>query len=213
MNILKTLALVVSLSVPGLLHAAAAHVQSTGISSAGGLPVASLGKTFNSSVTAGSAILIGAICDTNLCTGASIFSDDQGGAYTRIVQTGDTALGRALNVAGGSTTVTLTPDSPDFIGFGISEFSGVATSSADDGSNSGTGTSTSAASGSITTTAAGVRYAVMNINAAQSITESGWSVAYEDESWSAIVAQPARWPRLQSSRSPHPLRSRSACKR
>jgi hypothetical protein len=134
---------------------AVAVVQSANIESSGA--VASLSKAFTSNIGSGSpAVVVGALSDGNKATGAGIFSDNNSGSYTRIVQTGDVALGRALAHAAGATTVTYTPDSgTDYCGLGIMEVSGLH-ATPDDGSTTRSATDTTPRTNAITTTANGI---------------------------------------------------------
>lgn len=134
---------------------AVAVVQSTSLESSGA--VASLSKAFTSNVTATNAVLVGVLSDGGKATGSGIFSDNNSGSYSRIVQNGgDVSLGRALNHAAGATTVTYTPDSgSDFCGIGILEASGLDTTP-DDGSTTRSETAAVPRTNAITTTADGI---------------------------------------------------------
>ena len=91
----------------------------------------------------------------------------------------DTFIDRALNISAGAKTITFTPTSgtPDWGGC-LCEFSGVATSSADDGSNSASGaTQTTADPGAATTTATDLIFAFCGYGGG-TITENAGGEGY-----------------------------------
>ncbi len=174
---------------------AVAHVQSTGAQSVGS--VASLVKAFTSSVTAGNAIAVGGVANTN-SLGTNAVSDTLSNSYTRgllnnavAAGRGETAVYYALNVTGGACTVTIDPAGSDFVCLGISEFSGVATASAADGTGTASANSGTYTVSSYTPTDDGVAVGVATQNeGGTTFTESN-SLAYENEN--ATNAMPISW--------------------
>lgn len=180
------IALTLGLASPGF--AAVAHVQSTFPTAAG--PVASLSKAFTSNITAGNTIVVGGICfGSGSCDAAdNVWSDSRSQTYnTQKAQGGRATVAFSSNAAAGATTVTLTPQVPDFIGFGISEFSGVNASPID--ATAGTNTTGANATVNITSTTDGLIYGALNLeDSGGTITVgSGYNQVWEDESFSAVA--------------------------
>lgn len=145
--------------------------QAPSIESSGA--VASLSKAFTSNITAGDAVFAGVMSDGGKATGAGIFSDNNGGSYTRIVQNGgDVALGRALNHNTGATTVTYTPDSGnDYCALALAEVYGLHTAP-DDGSNTRSETTSTPRTDVVTTTANGIIFGAFSRHFAGTTTNS-----------------------------------------
>ena len=165
----------------------AATVQIDGIHSTG--MVASVSIAFDVDVTAGNAVLVGANSYYNNTIENGDITDGLGNTYTEQIEIRDgthfesAAVYAALNITGGACTVTLDSGATsDWMNLGITEVSGLATSSAGDGSNSGDGNSTTAASGSVTPTTSGIAIAALGSNTSDSIsTPSGFTLIYENE--------------------------------
>lgn len=132
---------------------AGAWVQGSGTQTGFG---GAAGIAFGSAVTAGNAIVVA--CSMATGTATASISDNQGNSYTLVGGAAFDAPGPirmylwvAANVAGGSTTVTITPSTSIVKQIHLAEVSGLATSSPIDQSATGSGSSVT----SVTTSATG----------------------------------------------------------
>lgn len=111
--------------------------------------------SFDASVGAGNLLVLGIYTDSS----ATItVSDNRGNTWNLVYNTVVSGIGRiafyyAQNVAAGSTTVTVTQTGA-FTGLVVAEYSGIATTSSFDQTNSGSAVSSSPSSGNVTTTQA-----------------------------------------------------------
>lgn len=161
-----------------------AYVQGTGITGSG----TSLSKAFVSNVTGGNFIAVAiSVYNAVFANAITSVTDNLGNTYVLDVSkssfgpTLSMGIYRALNITGGACTVTVNCNGAQYLTFGIAEFSGVATVSALDVTNSANGTSTTPSVG-LTTTDTDVILGVESQNATGSITEgSGYSLIYEYE--------------------------------
>lgn len=173
----------------------ATHVQSTGVQSSGA--VASQGKAFASNVTAGNAIVCQIAWFKNSAGAVAIstVADGIGNSLAAFpsaqrTSTADTHaacdIWYKVNIAGGASTITVTPNASSFTSFTITEASGLATSSAEDTRSSAEGSSAAPACGAFTTASAGITFGVVTHTGADTaITENtggGYSLAFEAES-------------------------------
>jgi len=145
---------------PGALQGTA-HVQQAANSDVSGATYTSFTASFTYPTTSGNAVILGVTFgNTNPTITAT---DNEGNSYTVAQQTYDaghnqgTAILYALNIHGGSShTVTINfSTAVAYLGLGINEYTGLATSSALDGVAGHTGSGTTLSSGTVTTTANG----------------------------------------------------------
>lgn len=147
------------------------YVQGTGLQSEGS--VASLAKAFDSNVTAGNLILVGA---STYNSDPNTVTDGLANSYTRdVIENASlrkTAIFSSPDITGGACTVTLNPVASTYLGVVISEFSGAATSSVLDDSATGRDTSTDIDTGNIVASDADIIFGVLS-HASNSITITG----------------------------------------
>jgi hypothetical protein len=165
---------------------AIAYVQGTGINASG--EVSSLAKAFASNVTGGNAIAVGISMEWDAEVINSV-TDTRSNTYTSQIEyslgtTDKVAIFGAVNISGGSCTVTVALANPAYLAIGIAEASGVATSSYGDGTKTATGTSTTPATGSFSTTDTDIIFGVVGYRAYTTVAVgSGWSLIYEYENY------------------------------
>ncbi len=137
------------------------HVQQASNSDVSAVSFSSFTATFTSATTTGNAIVVGVTFgNTNPTITAA---DSQGNVYAQAIKTYDSgyrqgaAIFYATSISGGaSNTVTLNFSAPvAYLALGIHEYSGIAVSSALDGTSATIGVGTSLSSSSTITTANG----------------------------------------------------------
>ena len=128
--------------------------------------VSSLSRTFPSNITGGNCICV-AITSYGAYSGASSVADTRSNIYANPILnygggTPKVSIYYALNITGGSCTVTYTPTSSSDCALSIMEYSGVAASAALDVTATGTGTSAAPATGNLVCTDNDLIFAVMD---------------------------------------------------
>lgn len=184
---------------------AAAHVQSTGLQSTGA--VASLSKAFTSNVTGGN--FIGAAVASFPSTGGSprthTVADGIGNSLTSAIRntgvSGETAVAievyGKVNITGGASTMTVTPNNNAYMCLSITEVSGLDTaSSTAHKTASADETDSSPSSGNLDTTSTCFMLGATTHNGTDTTitpdTGGGWATAFEDEDTSEMPLN-AQW--------------------
>ncbi len=170
------------------------HVQTKGLEFGS---VTSAALTFDNPTVTGNFIAVGIVAFKSGGPATFTVADNKGNSFLQAPSAGvdDGAnfcayVFRAFNITGGSShQITVTPNAAATISFAVSEFSGINTTSPDDGGNAATAASQFPSTGDIVMTVGGLLYGVVSHNQGTiSITPDGaFTQAFEDETASGTV--------------------------